>query len=261
MSKNSIKPITVICFIIGQILVWSTFYLIFVKHVNLYDKVFHKPTVVTPTPALKKTETTPVQSTFDKTKYSIDQPGSIWWIVNKKRALPKGYVPADLTVPNVKLRLGKEAEQMQFSKTAEPALIDMFSAASKDGVALVFGSGYRSEALQKQFYDSYVAKDGKEAADKYSAVPGTSEHQTGLAFDATSVGEKCHLEICWANTREGQWVKNNSYKYGFSVRYLDGKETVTTYQYEPWHLRYVGVELATELHKSGQSMEEFFGLN
>lgn len=203
----------------------------------------------------------PTAPGFDKTKYSIDEPGSLWWIVNKNRALPKGYVPPDLIIPDVKLRLANTAEQMQFSKTAEPALISMFNAATKDGVSLVFGSGYRSEALQKQFYDSYVAKDGKEAADKYSAVPGTSEHQTGLAFDATSASGKCHLEICWAETPEGQWVKNNSYRYGFIVRYLDGKESVTTYQYEPWHLRYVGVELAAELHKTGQTMEEFFGLN
>ena len=203
----------------------------------------------------------PTASGFNKTKYSIDEPGSLWWIVNKNRALPKGYVPPDLIVPDVKLRLANTAEQMQFSKTAEPALISMFNAATKDGVSLIFGSGYRSESLQKQFYDSYVAKDGKEAADKYSAVPGTSEHQTGLAFDATSASGKCHLEICWAETPEGQWVKNNSYRYGFIVRYLDGKESVTTYQYEPWHLRYVGVELATELHKTGQTMEEFFGPN
>lgn len=215
-------------------------------------------TIVSDNKAPQKQPTAPG---FDKAKYSIDQPGSLWWIVNKNRALPKGYVPPDLTIPDVKLRLANTAEQMQFSKTAEPALISMFNAATKDGVSLVFGSGYRSEALQKQFYDSYVAKDGKEAADKYSAVPGTSEHQTGLAFDATSASGKCHLEICWADTPEGQWVKNNSYKYGFIVRYLEGKESVTTYQYEPWHLRYVGVELANELHKTGQTMEEFFGLN
>jgi len=197
---------------------------------------------------------------FDKTKYSIDEPGSIWWIVNKNRPLPDGYVPSDLVVPAVKLRLGPDAEQMQFSKTAEPALIDMFNAASKDGVTLVFGSGYRSYDLQKQFYDSYVAKDGQEAADRYSARPGTSEHQTGLSFDATSVGENCHLEICWENTPEGQWVKANSHKYGFIVRYPNGKESITGYQYEPWHLRYVGIELATELHNNGQTPEEFFGL-
>lgn len=197
---------------------------------------------------------------FNKTKYSIDKPGSIWWIVNKNRALPKGYVPPDLIVPSVKLRLGKDAEQMQFAGQAEIALNEMFAAAQKDGVTLVLGSGYRSEALQKEFYDSYVAKDGKEAADKYSAVPGTSEHQTGLAFDATNISEKCHLEICFADSPEGQWIKNNSYKYGFIVRYLEGKESVTGYQYEPWHLRYVGPELAAELQKTGQTMEEYFGL-
>lgn len=198
---------------------------------------------------------------FNKTKYSIDEPGSIWWVVNKTRPLPEGYVTSDLVVPAVKLRLSPDAEQMQFSKTAEPALIEMFNAASKDGIALVFGSGYRSYSLQKQFYDSYVAQDGQEAADRYSAKPGTSEHQTGLTFDVVANNGKCHLEICFEDTPEGQWVKENSYKYGFIVRYLDGKELITGYQYEPWHLRFVGKELATELNKTGQTMEEFFSLN
>lgn len=197
---------------------------------------------------------------FDKNKYSIDQPGSIWWIVNQNRPLPVGYVPPDLLVPTVKLRLDQNEEQMQISGQTEIALNEMFAAASKDGVTLVFGSGFRSYELQKQFYDSYVAKDGQEAADRYSARPGTSEHQTGLSFDATSVGEKCHLEICFAETPEGQWLKANSYKFGFIVRYLEDKESITGYQYEPWHIRYVGVELATELQKTGQTMEEFFGL-
>ncbi len=206
-------------------------------------------------------EATPQPRGFDKTQYSIDEPGSIWWIVNKTRPLPDGYVPADLVTPAVKLRLGAGAPQMQFSKTAEDALIKMFNAAAKDGIILVFGSGYRSYALQKQFYDSYVAQDGQAAADRYSARPGTSEHQTGLSFDATNVSENCHLEICFAETPEGAWIKNNSYKYGYIVRYPNGKESITGYQYEPWHLRYVGTELATELQKTGQTMEEFFDLN
>ena len=149
---------------------------------------------------------------------------------------------------------------MQISGQTEIALNEMFAGATNDGITLVFGSGYRSYELQKQFYDSYVAKDGQAAADRYSARPGTSEHQTGLSFDATSVSEKCHLEVCFVDTPEGQWIKANSYKYGFIIRYPDGKESVTGYQYEPWHLRYVGVELANELQKTGQTMEEFFGL-
>jgi D-alanyl-D-alanine carboxypeptidase len=198
---------------------------------------------------------------FDKTKYSIDEPGSIWWIVNKSRPLPEGYIPPDLIVPTIKLRLGEDAEQMRISKQLESDLTDMFIKAESDGVIIVFGSGFRSYELQKEFYDSYVAEDGQEAADRYSARPGTSEHQTGLSFDATNVTENCHLEVCFADTPEGKWLKENSYKYGFIIRYLEGKEEITGYQYEPWHLRYVGKELAAEINKTGQTMEEYFELN
>jgi D-alanyl-D-alanine carboxypeptidase len=206
-------------------------------------------------------EQQPVQSGFDKTKYPLDKPGSLWWVVNKTRPLPDGYIPSDLAVPAVRLRLGSSQEQMKFSQSASSDLIKMFDAAKLDDVTLVFGSGYRSEALQRQFYNSYVAQDGQEAADRYSARPGTSEHQTGLAFDATSVNQNCHLEICFEDLPEGQWLKENAYKYGFIVRYPDGKESVTGYQYEPWHMRYVGVELATEMRNTGiKTLEEFFNL-
>lgn len=199
-------------------------------------------------------------SGFDKSLHSIDEPGSIWWIVNKKRSLPKDYVPSDLIVPDVRLRLGRNAEQMRFSEIASGPLKDMFDAAAAENVTLVFGSGYRSYGLQKQFYDSYVAKDGQEAADRYSARPGTSEHQTGISFDATNLSETCHLEICFETTPEGKWIAEHAHEYGFIIRYLKGKESSTGYQYEPWHLRYVGTELAAELHRTGQTMEEFFGL-
>lgn len=198
---------------------------------------------------------------FDKNMFAIDQPGSPWWVVNKKRPLPAGYVPPDLDVPDVRLRLGRTAPQMPFSKSAIPALKEMFDAAASEGVILVFGSGYRSEDLQRQFYSQYVAQDGQANADRYSARPGTSEHQTGLSFDATNITENCHLEICFQDTPEGIWLKNNAYKYGFIVRYPENKEDVTGYQYEPWHLRYVGRELAAELRRTGiQTLEEFFGL-
>jgi D-alanyl-D-alanine carboxypeptidase len=114
--------------------------------------------------------------------------------------------------------------------------------------------------LQKQFYDSYVGQDGQEAADRYSARPGTSEHQTGISFDATSLSETCHLEICFETTPEGKWIAEHAHEYGFIIRYLKDKESVTGYQYEPWHLRYVGKELAAELKRTGLTMEEFFGL-
>lgn len=198
---------------------------------------------------------------FDKNMYKLDEPGSPWWVVNKKRPLPAGYVPSDLAVPDVKLRLNASAEQMQFSKSATPALLEMFNAAADEGITLVFGSGYRSETLQRQFYSQYVAQDGQAAADRYSARQGTSEHQTGLTFDATAANGVCHLEKCFEDTPEGKWLAANAYKYGFIIRYAAGKEAITGYDYEPWHMRYVGKELAAEMHRTGiLTLEEFFDL-
>lgn len=197
---------------------------------------------------------------FDKKMHSTTEPTSIWLVVNKDRPIPASYVP-ELIVPDVKLRLSATQEQMKFAKVATSALEEMFSRAKNDGVTLVFGSGYRSYALQKQFYDGYVARDGKAAADRYSARPGTSEHQTGLSFDATSISQKCHLEVCFEDLPEGKWLAANAYKYGFTLRYRKGKESITTYQYEPWHFRYVGRDLAVELQRTNQTLEEFFNLN
>ena len=136
--------------------------------------------------------------------YDISSPSSLTVIINKNRPLPADYVPNDLVVPAVRLRLASSQEQMKFRRAASNQLKEMFDAATADGVTLVFGSGYRSYALQKQFYESYVARDGQAAADRYSARPGTSEHQTGLSFDATSPDQTCHLEICFENTSQGQ---------------------------------------------------------
>jgi D-alanyl-D-alanine carboxypeptidase len=208
--------------------------------------------------AVEPTPTEPVE-TFDKTLYSRTDPTSIWVTVNKRNGIPTDYIP-ELIVPNVRLRLAPSQEQMQISPQVEDDLETMFAAASEDNVQLVFGSGYRSAALQKQFYDSYVATDGQELADTYSARPGHSEHQTGFAVDITSPSGTCHLEICWENTPEGKWVAENAHRFGFIIRYQEGKESITGYQYEPWHLRYVGTELSQELFKTGLTYEEFFDL-
>ncbi|MDZ7744416.1 MAG: M15 family metallopeptidase [Candidatus Saccharibacteria bacterium] len=202
----------------------------------------------------------PDEAAFDKTTYSLTEPGSIWQVVNKQRAISANYVPDDLVVPNVRLRLAASAEQMQFREVATDDLETMFSAADQEDIILVFGSGYRSYQLQKQFYDSYVARDGQAAADRYSARPGTSEHQTGISFDATIPDQTCHLEICFEDTPQGQWLAENAHKYGFHLRYREGKESITGYQYEPWHFRYVGKDLANELHRLDLTMEEFFNL-
>lgn len=215
----------------------------------------------TPTNNPAATQETPQSSTesFNKQQHSLTDPTSIWLVVNKQHGISADFVP-DLVVPDVKLRLASGEEQMQINTITEPAIKELFAAAKNDGVTLVFGSGYRSGALQKQFYDSYKAKDGQAAADTYSARPGHSEHQTGFAADITSVSGTCHLQICWENTPEGKWIAENAYKYGFIIRYPKDKQDITGYQYEPWHIRYVDKELAAEIHKTGQTLEEFFEL-
>lgn len=197
---------------------------------------------------------------FSKDQFSLSGPSSPWVIVNKKYSLPIGYVPEDLRVPDVRLRLAPSEEQMQIRKVVEADLKAMFTAAKDENVDLVFGSGYRSEATQKQFYGQYVAQSGQAAADTFSARPSHSEHQTGLAFDLTTPDGSCHLQVCYETTTGGQWVKKHAHEYGFIVRYPSGKDAITGYQYEPWHLRYVGLALAAELASKNQTLEEFFEL-
>jgi D-alanyl-D-alanine carboxypeptidase len=121
-------------------------------------------------------------------------------------------------------------------------------------------SGYRSEGSQKSLHEAYVRQSGAAAADLYSARAGYSEHQTGLAVDIGRSDHKCELDACFGTTPEGQWVAQNAYKYGFIVRYKEGAQAVTGYIAEPWHIRYVGKDLAKALFDSGQALEEFFDL-
>ena len=125
------------------------------------------------------------------------------------------------------------------------------------GLNIYISSGYRGYNNQKTLYNNYVARDGEEAADKYSARAGHSEHQTGLCFDLNTVDDS------FANTDEGKWINQNAYLYGFIIRYPKGKESETGYQYESWHLRYVGKELAKELYNNGDwlTIEDYYGIS
>lgn len=199
-------------------------------------------------------------SSLNTQRYSISKPGSIWWIVNKKRPLPAGYVPPNLSVPNVTRRLDEDNESMKIDSDITKNIEELFSAAKQSGHPLLFASGYRSEEYQRQLFQRYVREGGQEYADKTSAKPGTSEHQTGLAFDVCEANKDCELETSFGNTNTGRWVKDNAHKYGFIVRYLEGKENETGYTYEPWHLRYVGTDLAKELHSTNRTMEDYFNV-
>lgn len=159
-------------------------------------------------------------------------------IANKTYSLPKDYGNGLTTETN-------------------NAFLKMQAAAKEEGLNLWIRSGFRSYQDQVVVYNGWVQRDGKAVADTYSARPGYSEHQTGLAMDINSISNS------FANTEEYRWLQENAYKYGFIMRYLEGKESVTGYIYEPWHYRYVGVELAKELYNNGNwiTLEEYLGID
>ena len=176
--------------------------------------------------------------------YIIEKKDDIYYIdgiiiANKSYNLPSSYNPGDL------LNIFKE----NFNT--------MKNDAKNDGINLEVISGYRSYSRQNTLYNNYVNRDGKDKADTYSARPGHSEHQTGLAADINSLSQS------FENTKEGKWLNDNCYKYGFIIRYVKGKEDITGYIFEPWHIRYVGRELSEKLYNNGDwiTLEEYFGID
>lgn len=187
---------------------------------------------------------------------NYETPTSIWTLANKQHALGMEYVPAELVTPTVPIRTNATNDEQHVRSVIVEPLAVMFAAAKKDGHNLMIGSAYRSAATQDSLFKTYVASAGYEEADKYSAHPGHSEHQTGLAVDISTTSQQCYLSECFIGTADGQWLADNAYKYGFALRYLKGKEAITGYNFEPWHYRYVGTDLATALHQSGLTLEE-----
>lgn len=172
-------------------------------------------------------------------------------IVNKENKLDRRYIPKSLVLPNIKI-------QGNCSLVSEEMVDDlelMFDAALKDGVNLIGVSGYRSFEYQEGLYS--LAESGNSSYDSdYVAMPGYSEHQTGLAIDVLS-DEYLVLDDGFKNTKAYEWLVNNCYKYGFIIRYPEHKELITGYPFEPWHLRYVGIDIATEIAKKGITLEEY----
>ncbi len=172
-------------------------------------------------------------------------------VVNKHTPLsPLDYAPTDLV--NV-------GNGQQLRAAAASAYQQLVNGASAAGYALLPSSGYRSYATQVQTHNHWRNQYGAEYAERISARPGYSEHQTGLAIDVMPSSGQCRLEVCFGTLPEGKWVAANAHKYGFIIRYPQGQEAVTGYSYEPWHLRYVGVEAATSIKSAGQTMEAFYG--
>lgn len=156
-------------------------------------------------------------------------------IANKTYSLPSTYNPG-------------------VDPDAQAAFNEMQAAAAKEGRSLAICSGFRSYSTQQALYQKYVSRDGKAAADRYSARAGHSEHQTGLAFDINKASSS------FTSTPEAKWLAENCWKYGFILRYPEGKEDITGYMYESWHVRYLGKELAKSVYDSGLTLEEYLGI-
>lgn len=176
------------------------------------------------------------------TKQNIEKRNGVTYvngilIANKTYSLPSSYNPGALTAET----------QAAFNR--------MKNDAAAAGLNLWVCSGFRSYSYQDQLYNSYVARDGKAAADTYSARAGHSEHQTGLAIDINMASD------AFIGTPEAKWIAANCYKYGFILRYPQGKQDITGYKYEAWHVRYLGTETAKAVYDSGLTLEEYLGID
>ena len=195
-----------------------------------------------------------VNMNLDKEKY-VDtyealNPNTEKILVNKYYYLNENYIPKDLIDMDTKY----SKQGMKLVKVAKEAFEELSEDALKEDMNIIAMSSYRSYEYQVNLYNNYVKKDGKEAADTYSARPGFSEHQTGLAID---VYNKKEPYTNFEQTEEFKWMQENAYKYGFILRFPKEKENETGYQYESWHYRYVGKEIAKIIHKDNITLEEY----
>lgn len=190
---------------------------------------------------------------------SLSDPSRSWVVVNKQRPLePASFAPASLA--DIDLRATTLSNELR----PEPKLaLEAMAADARAAGAGVIGvnNGYRSYGVQQRTYGAHVRDRGQSGADAVSARPGFSEHQSGLAFDLVACDATCGSIEAFGPTAQGRWVAENGWRYGFIVRYEHGHTGTTGYAPEPWHIRYIGPELAKAYHDGGfHTLEEFFGL-
>lgn len=183
-------------------------------------------------------------------------PSDLLILVNKQNRAPS--VPFTLVKPDVQPTKESVSENIYMRPEAAKALEALFAGAAEDGITLYATSGFRSYSTQKAIFDRKAEERGETAANRSVAKPGYSEHQTGLAMDIegeTTLGTG--LTEAFGESPEGIWVAQHCHEYGFIIRYPKGKTDITGYIYEPWHLRYVGVEAAQEIVDLGVTFEEY----
>ncbi|HHU51034.1 MAG TPA: M15 family metallopeptidase [Firmicutes bacterium] len=182
---------------------------------------------------------------------------SIEVLVNKELVLSAEYVPQDLVVPNIPFSFTEDLPKRKMRQEAARAVEMLFTQAEHDGLQLTSVSAYRSYLRQQEIFTHNSKVRGETEANKVSARPGESEHQTGLAIDVSAPAVDYQLIEEFGETKEGRWLRENAHKYGFIIRYPKGKEETTGYQYEPWHIRYVGREAALVIAAKRLTLEEY----
>lgn len=222
---------------------------LFISTILLASVLFPSVTNFTPAQATRLME----QSTTD--------PESTWIVVNKQNPLnPIDYVPKDLVAPQFPV-LNANPYGRKLRKEASKAAYKLAMAMKAAGKgSLVIQSAYRSYAEQKTIHARQVEKYGLTTGEALAARPGYSEHQTGWAMDVSARGQGCQIRVCFGQTKAGRWLAGNAWRFGFIIRYPSEAMEVTGYQYEPWHLRFVGLGLATVMHEDKvRVLEKFFG--
>lgn len=198
------------------------------------------------------------QSEEEIVDIKIDRSNPYLIFVNKDNPLSSDYIPSSLMPIDGSL---SSNQGISADAKALNAYLDMREQALAEDIHMVICSAYRSYELQSTLYNRYLSTKGEEWTKLHSAYPGTSEHQTGLALDITSKEMGYGLDVSFENTKEGIWLKEHCWEYGFIIRYPEGKTDITGYTYEPWHIRYVGEEYAAYIMKEGLTLEEFFELS
>ncbi len=218
-----------------------------------YLRMDAKQNKVSSVPAVSKQteqDNTQVPQNPNSKFISLSEAASETVVVNKKHPLPPAYTPASLT------NFGSG----QLRAHAATALSRLFIDANNNGMSLKLINGYRSYETWQVLFDSYVNRFGKASASQMFPRPGFSEHQTGLAADVGLASGICDLELCFADTTTYEWLVENAQNYGFIIRYPKDMTDVTGYQFEPWHLRYVGVDTAKAIKASGKTLDEYFNI-
>jgi len=213
-----------------------------------------------PVPAVPVGKDKPKKQKFYEDVQVVDEKGanSYQVLVNKNFALSDQYAPQDMRVlqvmdANQNLNLTIKLR----SRAADMVEALFLAAAEEEGLELLAVSGYRSYVHQEDLYEYYVHTHGKREADRFSARPGHSEHQTGLAIDVSSPSLEGRIDEAFGETAEGIWLVENAARFGFIIRYPEDREKDTGFMYEPWHLRYVGIAAAQIIKQNNWIFEDY----